>query len=410
MISDFHKHSEIKMSNNELQMRVLPMREALEDVSRNPRSFILVNSERHPDGVPMPKQLLVERLREDCDGDLLIVPTTLAELDAYLPACRDREHFIAGRFVVMNVKKVHETPERGRGGQEVLGLMERARDGLYVTVAMATERLRACDDHRERRKMATETRRGEIFERLNPLLLGERSAQNCFAEGQKLIKAWHPGATASQTMKSAYAAVLELLEKGTDPRLIEEGQTELVRTAGAIYTKAVAFLDAQHAASDKIRELMDSKAFKNAAPAEQYDMQARLLRERAPALHQEMAHNKRGGPSLPQLMRAAAAMDLNPSRVYANVLFYQSELDCAMQLGRADRGVGAMLGAHHIERLKRFMAQADEAEGKALLDPELDAARYLRDLALQIKPRDSWDEFFAIAELDGREFWINKTL
>jgi hypothetical protein len=404
----FTQPSEIPMPSTELNMRVVTLEEAIADVSRNPRDFLIINRECHPRDIPRPNKLLLERLRENGAVDLLIGLATLAETNAYLPIGRDRENFSAGQFVLIKVTAVHETPERGVGGQDVLGLEKRARDGLYVTVAMMTEGLRACADFAERRKMATETRRGYIFERLDPLLPEDRSAQNCFAEGQKLIKTWYAGPTSYQTMKSAYAAVLELLRGGADPVLVETKQIELVRTASAIYTKAVAFLEAQHATSDMIRELMDSVEFKNATPAEQYDMQARLLREQAPAHHQEMAHNKQGGPSLPQLMRAAAAMDINPSWLFSNVLFYKCELDCAMQLGRAERGVSAILGPEHIKQLKRIMVQADEADGKTAVDAETEAAWRLRDLALGVKTRAGWEEFFAIAESDGREFCITK--
>lgn len=410
MIGDFHKHPEIKVPDNELHMRVVTLQEALDDVGRNPRTFVIINSERHPSGVPMPNQPLLERLRGDCAGELSIIPTTLAELDVRLPLCRDREHFIAGRFVVLTAMKVHTIPERGVGGQDVEGLEKRARDGLYVTVAMATERLRACADFSEHRKMATEARRGEIFERLQPLL-GDVSARNCFAEGQKRIEDWYPGPTAYRTMKSAYMSVQDGLRGGADRVSVDAELIDLVRTAGMVYAKANAFLEAQHAASGMTRELMESDEFKNAAAAEQYDMQARLLREQAPALHQEMTHNKRGGPSLAQLTAAAASMDVNPSWVFTNVLFYKRELDCAMLLGRVERGVGAMLGPQHIVRLKRFMAQADESEDKdAVVDTESEAARFLRDLALRVKSRAGWDEFFAIAEPEGREFWISKAL
>jgi hypothetical protein len=397
------------MPDTELNMRVMTIQEALEDLGRNPRPFITINRERHLSDIPMPNRLLLEQLRKNGVVDLLIVPTTLVELDAHhLPLCRDREKFIAGELVLIMVTKVHTTPERDVGGQDVEGLEKRARDGLHVTVAMATERLRACADFSEHRKMGAGARRGEIFERLQPLL-SDVSARNCFAEGQKRIEDWYPGPTAYRTMKSAYAAVLELLRGGgADPVLAETKQIELVRTASAIYKKAVAFLEAQHATSNMIRELMDSEEFKNATPAEQHDMQARLLREQAPAHHQEMAHNKQGGPSLPQLMRAAAAMDINPAWVFSNVLFYKGELDCAMQLGRAERGVSAILGPEHIKQLKRVMVRADEADGKTDVDAETEAAWRLRDLALGVKTRAGWEEFFAIAESDGREFCITK--
>jgi hypothetical protein len=404
MIGAFHEHSEITMHDNELQMRVATLPEALEDVGRNPRPFVIINRERHPGDIPRPNQLLRDRLRNDGVLDLLIVLTTLGELDAYLPLCRDRENFIAGELVLMMVTKVHETPGREVGGQDVLGLEERVRDGLYVTVAIATERLRACADFSEHRRMATAARRHEIFEKLQPVL-GDVSARNCFDEGQGRIKDRYPGPTAYGTMKSAYISVLEVLRSGADPVAFEAGQIDLARTAGAVYAKAIAFLKAQHEASAMIRELMDSDEFKKATPAEQYDMQVRLLREHGAAQHQEMTHNKQGGPSLAQLMAAAASMDVNPSWVFTNVLFYKRELDCAMLLGRVERGIGVMLKSEQIKQLKRFMTRADEVEhGDMTVDAEIKAARQLRDLALRVKTREGWDEFFAITEADGGFF------
>ncbi|MEW6395659.1 MAG: hypothetical protein AB1582_14070 [Pseudomonadota bacterium] len=397
------------MPDTDLRIRLVTLNEAFEDLGRNPRPFLLINIERHPRGIPMPNQRLLERLREDCDDDLLIVPTKPAELNAVLPVCRDRDRFIAGEFVLMEVTKLHETSERPHGGQDVTGLEERARDGLYVTVVMVTERLRASDDHQEGRKMATETRRGEIFETLQPLL-GNLSARNCFDAGQRRITAWYPGLTAYQAMKSVYAGVLEQLRNGAKPAFVKAEQLELVRAAHAVYAKTEELLKAQHAMSAELRKMMESDEFAKANPHEQHEMQSKFLRERAPAQHQELAHNKQGGPSLAQLMRAAAAMAINPSGIYANVLFYKSELDCAMLLGRVERGVGVMFGSNHIKALKRFMTQADEAEAKIAVDAEIEAARCLRDLALRVRTRAGWDEFFSIAEADGREYWISKAL
>lgn len=408
MIGGFHNLRRSKLSKTELRIRLVTPREAFNDVERNPRPFLIVNIEQHPGDIPMPNEHLLERLREDCASDLMIVPATLAELGTVLPLCRDRDKFIAGEFVLMVVTKLHETPERPHGGQDVLGLEERVRDGLYVTVTMVTERLRACDDHQEGRKMATETRRGEIFEQLQPLL-AHLSARNCFDAGQRRIEAWYPGLTAHQAMKSVYLGTLEQLRNGAKNFSVKAEQLELVRTARAVYTKAEELLKAQHAMSAELRRMMEGDEFAKANPQEQHEMQAKFLREQAPAEHQDLAHNKQGGPSLPQLMRAASAMDLNPSWIYANVLFYKTELDCAMLLGRVERGVGVMLRPKHIKRLKRFIAQAD-AVGGAGVDAETGAARALRDLALRVRTRVGWEEFFTIAEADGREFRINKAL
>lgn len=397
------------MPDADLRIRLVTLNEALDEMGRNPRPFLLINIERHPRGIPMPNQRLLERLREDCDDDLLIVPAPLAELDAALPLCRDRDRFCAGEFVLMKATQLHETLERPHGGQDVAGLEERARDGLYVTVAMVTERLRACADHEEGRKMATETRRGEIFETLQPLL-ANLSVRNCFDAGQRRIAAWYPGSTAYQAMKSAYVGVLEQLRNGAKPVLVKAEQLELVRTAHAIYAKTEELLKAQHEMSAELRKMMESNEFVKANPEAQHGMQAKFLRERALAQHQELAHNKQGGPSLAQVMPAAAAMDLNPSSAYANFLFYKSELDCAMLLGRVERGFGVMLGSKHIKALKRFRTQADEAEGEVAVDAEIEAARCLRALALRVRTRAGWEEFFSIAEADGREYWMSKTL
>jgi hypothetical protein len=397
------------MPDTELNVRVVTLEDAIADVSRNPCDFLVINRECHPPEIPRPSKLLLERLHENGAADLLIVPTTLVELEVHLPLGRDRDRFIAGELVMMAATKVHETPERDVGGQDVVGLERRARDGLYVAVAMATERLRACADFSEHRKMGTEARRGEIFERLQPLL-GDVSATNCFDEGQARIKNWYPGPTAYRTMKSAYAAVLQQLRDGAKPALLQAEQLNVVRTVGMVYAKAKILLEAQHTMSAELRKMIESDVFAQATPEVRYQMQAKFLREQAPAQHQELAHNKQGGPSLAQLMRAAAAMDLNASSVYGNFLFYKTELDCAMYLGRAARGVGAMFEPKHIVALKRFLAQADEADGRDPVDLDIHAARRLRDLALQVKTRADWDEFFAIAEPDGREFWVTKPL
>lgn len=403
------KFSEINVPDTDLRIRLVTLDEAFDDLGRNPRPFLLINIDQHPGGIPMPSEGLLERLREDCVSDLMIVPTTLAELDAALPLSRDREKFIAGEFVLVMVTKVHESPERPHGGQGVVGLEERARDGLYVTVTMAIERLRACEDQSEGRKMATDTRRGEIFAQLQPLL-GNISARNCFAEGQKLVATWYPGLSSYQAMKSVYVYTLEQLRKGAKSISVKKEQIELIRTAHAVYTKAEDFLRAQHAMSAELRKMLESEDFKNVCLEEQHEMQAKFLLEQAPAGHQDLAHNKHGGPSLSQMMRAAAAMDLSPSWIYANALFHKTELEGAMLLGRIDRGVGVMLEPKLIKALKRFMAQADESDGKSVVDDQTEAARRLRDLALRVRTRAGWEEFFAIAEQAGGGFWITKTL
>jgi hypothetical protein len=403
---------EDQMPDTVPNIRVVPLDAVLAEVSRHPRPFVVINRARHTEGRFAIPGAILQHLPDDFSGDLMVVPTTLPELNKVcLPLGRHRDQFVAGEPVMIAVTKLHETPDRPPGGQEVVGLKERVRDGLYITVTMATERMRACSDYSERRKMKAQTRRLEILERLAPHLPPNLSSENVFDAGQRLVPKWYPGPTAYQTMKLVYLSVMDQLAAGTAARAEEAKQIDLVSTATAVYTKTDAFLTVQHEMSAKLRELMAGDQFKNATAAAQHDMQARLLREQAPALHQEMAHDKQGGPSLPQLMQVAAAMDFNPSWVFANVLAYECELDCAMLLGRSERGVGAMLQRNHIVRLKRFMTRADEVGGHdAATDTEVEAARHVRDLALRVRTPGGWDAFFAIAERDGREFWVTRAL
>lgn len=399
------------MPNNNPVVRVAPLHALVAEISQSPRPFVVINRARRAEGDFTLPDALFQYLPDDFSGDLLVAPTTLLELNNMgLPLGRRREQFMAGEPVLITVHKVHETPELAKGGQEVVGLEERARDGLYVTVVIVTERLRACADHRERRKMATDTRRFEIFEQLGPHLPPRLSAKNLFDAGQRLVSKWYPGPTAYQTMKSFYAGTLDLLGPGADPYALEAKQIELVRTASAVYVKTEAFVKSQHEMSNMLRELMATNEFKNATPAQQHDMQARLLREQAPSLHQEMAHDRQGGPLLSQLMHAAALMDFNPSSVFANVGVYKSEFECAMLLGRAKRGLDAMLRSDHIIRLERFLARAEEPESDVSADPEVQAARQLRDLALRIKTTAGWQVFFADAEREGGSSSLSKDL
>jgi hypothetical protein len=394
-------------------VRVVTLEAAVADVSNRPRPFFIINREYHGEGeIELPMKILA-RLPDGFTGDVLVAPTTLAELNqARLSVGRHRDQFDAGELVMVAVQKLHETPERAQGGQTVADLEERARDGLYVTVALATERMRACADCREHWKMDIVARRGEIFARLEPHLPG-LSPINLFREGQKLVAAWHPGQTASPIMKSAYSSIAARPGAQTgrvNIAAIEDEQMDLVLSAGAVYAKTLGFLTAQHEMSDLIRDLKDSAEFKNANEDEQCDMQAKLLREKAPAKHQELAHDMQGGPSIVQFMRAAWSMDFNPAWVFLNKVFaYKTAFDCAMLLGRAERRIGAMLEPKHIARLKRFMALADAADGHGgAANAEVEEARCLRDLALHVKPRAGWEEFFTIAEADGGSLWVTR--
>ncbi|MCW5691000.1 MAG: hypothetical protein KIT48_01405 [Pseudolabrys sp.] len=387
---------------------------AIADVTLNPRPFVIINRERHSEVLPqIPREFLVA-LPPGFPGDLLVAPTTLVELaQADLPVGRHREQFLAGDPVMVAVKTLHEIMERPHGGQSVLGLEKRARDGLYVTVALATERLRACADRRAHKKRSTEVQRGEIFARFETLLPDGLSPINLFREGQALLVDWFPGQTGHQVLRAAYTSIADMAgaRRGqVDFDAIDREQMELVAAAGAVYAKTLAFVNAQHEMSELIRELIETPEFRNASAMEKHELQAAVLREKGPALHQELAHNKQGGPTPVQLLRAAAAMDFNPAWVFLNDDIYMQTFGCAMRLGRAERGIGAMLEPAQIDGLKHCLALGDEAGATdGQISPWGDMAKGLRDLALKVRPRAGWDEFFAVAAANPGSLWITKS-
>lgn len=395
-------------------IRETPLETAIADVTLNPRRFLIVNRDRHPDGPPQVSSELLAVVPSGLPGDLLVVPTTLAELaGANIPLGRHREQFLAGEFVPVAVNTLHEIVRRLHGGQPVLGLEERARDGLYVTVAVATERLRACTDCRAHKKQSTEVQRGEIFLRFNDVLPDGLSPINAFREGQALLVDWFPGQTGHPVLKATYKSIADLpgARRGkVDFDAIDREQMELVATAGAVYAKTVDFVNAQHEMSALIRELIETPDFRDASAMEKHELQAAVLREKGPALHQELAHNKQGGPTHVQLLRAAAAMDFNPAWVFLNDDVYMATFDCAMKLGRAERGIGAMLEPAQIEGLWHCLELGDAAgAADGQIGPWAEMVECLRDLALRVRPRTGWDEFFAIAAANPGSLWITKS-
>lgn len=391
-------------------IRETPLAATITDVTLNPRPFVIVNRARHPDSRPqVPPELLAA-----LSSDLLVVPTTLAELaNANIPVGRHREQFLAGEPVLVAVKTLHETAARPHGGQAVLGLEKRARDGLYVTVAQATERMRACADRREHRELSKDMRRKEIFARFKDVLPDDLSSINVFREGQALLVNWFPGKTAYQVLTASYKSIADMpgaRHRQVDFDAIDSEQMELVATAGAVYAETIDFVNAQHEMSALIRELIETPEFRNASMMEKHELQAAALREKGPAHHQELAHDKQGGPTPAQLLRAAAAMDFNPAWVFLNDDVYMQTFDCAMKLGRAERGIGAMLEPAQIDGLKHCLALGDEvgvADGE--IGPWADMAKCLRDLALRVRPRAGWDEFFAVAAANPGSLWISKS-
>ena len=395
-------------------IRETPLATAIADVTLKPRPFVVVNRERHPDRLPQVSSELLAALPSGFPGDLLVVPTTLVELaGADIPLGRHREQFLAGDPVMVAVKTLHEIVGSPHGGQSVLGLEKRARDGLYVTVALATERLRACTDCRAHKKQSAEVRRGEIFARLKDVLPAGLSPINMFREGQALLVDWIPGQTGHQVLKATYKSIADMpgAARGqVDFGAIEREQMQLVATAGAVYAKTLAFVGAQHEMSALIRELIETPEFRNASAMEKHELQAAVLREKGPALHQELAHNKQGGPTPVQLLRAAAAMDFNPAWVFLNDDVYMETFDCAMKLGRAERGIGAMLGPAEIEGLRHCLELGDPAgAGDGQIGPWVEMAKCLRDLALMVRPLAGWEEFFAIAAANPGSMWVTKS-
>lgn len=395
-------------------IRETPLATAVADVTLNPRPFVIVNRERHPDRLPQVAPELLAAVPSGMPGDLLVVPTTLVELaGANIPLGRHREQFIVGEPVIVAVKTVHEIMGRPHGGQSVLGLEKRARDGLYATVALATERLRACADCRAHQKLSTDTRRREIFARFTDELPAGLSPINMFREGQALLVDWFPGQTAHQVLKATYKSIGDMpgAARGqVDFGAIEREQMQLVATAGAVYAKTLAFVGAQHEMSALIRELIETPEFRNARTMEKHELQAAVLREKGPALHQELAHDKQGGPTPAQLLRAAAAMDFNPAWVFLNHDVYMQTFDCAMKLGRAERGIGAMLEPAEIEGLRYCLELGDPAgAADGQIGPWAEMAKCLRDLALRVRPLAGWNEFFAIAAANPGSMWITKS-
>lgn len=394
-------------------IRETPLATAIADVTLNPRSFVIVNRERHPDGPPQIPPEMLAALPPGFPDDLLVVPTTLAELaQADLPVGRHREQFLAGEPVMVAVKTLHEIMGRPHGGQSVLGLEKRARDGLYVTVALTTERLRACTDCRAHHRRSTEVQRGEIFARFEAVLPG-LSPVNVFHEGQALLVHRFPGQTGHQVLKANYKSIADMpgARRGeVDFNAIDREQMELVATANAVYAKTVDFVNAQHEMSALIRVLIETPEFRNASAMEKHELQAAVLREKGPAHHQELAHDKQGGPTPVQLLRAAAVMDFNPAWVFLNDDVYMQTFDCAMKLGRAERGIGAMLEPAQIDGLKHCLAFGDEAHTRdGQIAPWADMAKGLRDLALKVRPHAGWNEFFAIAAANPGSLWITKS-
>lgn len=387
------------------KIRVVTLQTVLADLRKNPRPFLAVDRPQVENKlIGLPDQIF-GYLPATFSGDLLIAMTSIDELRAAgIPVGRKRNDFIAGEMVLLWASVIHEIPARPQSRPLVGELQQRAHDGVRVVIALGTERLRACIDGREHKRQGTETRRAGIFAELQPHF-ADLDVENIFRERHQVLGSWYPGLTAHSVLKSAYVSVANLpgVERGrVDLDRLEEEEKDLVRTAAGLYAKTKAFLSAQYSASGLMRELMDQEAYQQAGADEQHSMMADLLRTRAPVEHQVMAHDEQRSPSVAQFMRAAGAMDFNPSWVYGNVRAYSLEFECAMLLARLARGHDITLEPEHVRRLKQFMeiAALDDHD-----NTERQAALILRDLALRLKPHEAWDEVFESSFAD-LPLWI----
>jgi hypothetical protein len=373
------------------------------------RPFYVVNRERYSHVNTLPAELL-ERLPHGFSGDVPVILATPAEIDGlHIPMARQRQAFLDGNAVMFVPVPLEGLDERDHGGQTAENLEKRARDGLRVTAALAVETMRACTEIREHKKLAPDIRRKDIIPSLQPYCAG-LSAENTIKEGAVLLPNWFPGRSAHEVGTSAYACVANLppaRREEASLKVIENEQINLVRTAGIIYQKTLEFQRHKHAMSAVQRTIKMSPEYKMATPEVRADMLADALRERAPALHLELAHDKQSSPALEEFMVAAASMDCNPAIVFFNVAGQATELACAMLLGRVERGIGAWFDPMHIDKLHAFMKKADAADLKPeQMNPIDRAARRLRDLALRVHPRPRWDEFFDVATTAKVALWL----
>lgn len=358
--------------------------------------FFIANRAVHPDGkIEIPAHML-ERLPDGFPGDAPLVVTTIEAIDEIgLSIARHRQQFLAGEVVMVAPRVVAELAERAQGGQPVDGLELSARNGVRVVVVLGTEIIRGCWDGTRNTKGDLEERRITITSMMEPMLAG-MSGINCFREGQMLLPDWYPGKKAMAVMREAYTRTLNAPDaKGRAAYFFttEAEQMQLVKTAGAIYAKTLAYLGAQHAMSTEMRE---------AAKSVEMLQSDTLEKSEEPAISasvvQDLAHARQDGPPIDHLMKAAVAMDFNPALVFANVTSFATEFACGMLLGRVLRGNETLFEPKHLERLHSLIARASDAD----LEPdhlnETDrAAQHLRDLALGLKPASAWTNLFTVA-------------
>ena len=371
--------------------------------------FFIANRAAHPAGnVQIPAEML-RRLPHGYGGVVALVVTTIEAIDEIgLPIARHRRQFLNGEVVMVAPRVVAELAERPHGGQTVpiSGLEQRARDGLRIVVVLRTEIIRACRDREENTKGDIEERRISITAEMEPLL-GGLLGMSSFREGQELLPDWFPGRKAYRVMRDVYGEIANMprMTSATYFERVQTEQMQLVRTAGSIYVKVLSYQRAQHAMSAQMRALEEVSA----DALQELEIAADVLQKQPISANvlQELAHARHDGPTIDALLAAAIAMDINPALVFANVTAFATEFACGMLMGRIMRGIGVWLEPMHCEALRASIERADAAD----LEPERmndtdRAAERLRDLALRVKTRSDWNDFFVIAKAANSPLWL----
>lgn len=352
-------------------------KEAIETIvndTPNPGLF-LVNRARHPEArIAIPKEMLAHHAA-NFTGEPCTLVTTLRALDdnRIVLGPRHRANFKAGAAVLFAASDLELLAPRVHGGQEVGPLKEQARDGLSVVVVLATETVRALLEARDHKNFTKPSGRYEARQLLPQL---ELSLANLFDEGQKLLSAWYSGRNPREVMTEAYITALafarERLGKVDLGGLIDD-QARAVEVAAAVYARVEDFQRAHHGMSDENRHGRAMTTFQQ----------------------QELANARQEYLPLDDLMKAAIAMNFNPSQVFLNFAAYHTEFDVAALLGRLDRGFEIELDLAHLQRLERLFDAAErcDSDPSAAGEEEL-AGVAVRKVALRYDDIGAWRKRF----------------